>query len=119
MIITQHALLTRCLPTITLSITITITQLIYEDDYIGIVNKPGGIEDYPNPNPNPNRSIIGGIECYSAGNGGHGKLTLKSALPYALKPPSFGIKEAYRLPRAMHRLDKLTSGIFIVAKTRC
>ena len=59
-----------------------------------------------------------GVECYSSANGGHGKNTVKSALPFALKPPAVGIKGAYRLPRAMHRLDRLTSGLFVVAKTR-
>jgi 23S rRNA-/tRNA-specific pseudouridylate synthase len=59
-----------------------------------------------------------GVECYSSANGGHGKNTVKSALPFALKPPAVGVKGAYRLPRAMHRLDRLTSGLFVVAKTR-
>jgi len=51
--------------------------VVYQDDYMAVVNKPGG------------------VECYSKGNGGHGRQTLRSALPYALWPPSPGIKEAF------------------------
>jgi hypothetical protein len=35
-----------------------------------------------------------------------------------LKPPAFGITDAYRFPHAMHRLDLMTSGLCAIAKTR-
>ena len=67
---------------------------------MAIVNKPGG------------------VECYAKGRGGHGKQTLRSALPYFLEPPPPGVRDVYRLPQAMHRLDLKTSGLVVVAKTK-
>ncbi|KAL7523127.1 hypothetical protein ACHAXR_000634 [Thalassiosira sp. AJA248-18] len=43
---------------------------------------------------------------------------MKELLPYALQPPSHGVDNALAMPEAAHRLDKLTSGLLLVAKTR-
>ena len=95
--------------------------VLYEDDHMAIVNKPGGIVVY--------RS-----EGYARGSGarrggGHGRDTLLSALPYVLKPSNFKSSsstdnedeiENYPLkrPQPVHRLDRPTSGLLVVAKTK-
>uniref|UniRef100_A0A6V2G5C6 Pseudouridine synthase RsuA/RluA-like domain-containing protein n=1 Tax=Ditylum brightwellii TaxID=49249 RepID=A0A6V2G5C6_9STRA len=74
--------------------------VVYEDDHFAIVNKPAG------------------IVCYSQRDDSHGIMTIRHALPFALKPPKRGTSEIYRRPLAVHRLDKPTSGLLIVAKTK-
>lgn len=74
--------------------------VIYEDDHFAIVNKPAGV-------------IV-----YAQQNQGYGLMTIRSALPFCLKPPKRGTKGIIRRPEAVHRLDKPTSGLLIVAKTR-
>ena len=45
-------------------------------------------------------------------------MTIRSALPYVLKPPRKGTVSILRRPATVHRLDKPTSGLLIVAKTK-
>jgi 23S rRNA pseudouridine1911/1915/1917 synthase len=45
-------------------------------------------------------------------------MTIRSALPYVLKPPRRGTMSIMRRPATVHRLDKPTSGLLLVAKTK-
>jgi len=77
--------------------------VLYEDDEMAIVNKPGG------------------VVTYSHKKGGWGRMTVRAALPYVLKPPRQRGKEArqiLRRPLPVHRLDKATSGVMVVAKSK-
>jgi len=74
--------------------------VIYEDDHFAIVNKPAG------------------IVCYSQRKQSHGMMTVRAALPFALKPPKRGTLAIIRRPASVHRLDKPTSGLLLVAKTK-
>jgi 23S rRNA pseudouridine1911/1915/1917 synthase len=75
--------------------------VIYEDDEIAIVDKPAG------------------IVTYSHRKGGHGRMTVRAALPYCLKPPaSNSTRQILRRPSPVHRLDKATSGLMVIAKTK-
>lgn len=68
-------------------------DIIYEDDYFAVINKPAG---FPT-------------------NGNYYK-TIENALPYNLKP---SLKtDALNFPKPVHRLDNPTSGILLVAKTK-
>jgi len=69
-------------------------DLVYEDTYVVVVNKPTGMVVHP--------SI------------GHGKGTLVNGLLYAVKDLS-GIN-GQRRPGIVHRIDKDTSGLLMVAK---
>jgi len=69
-------------------------DLVYEDEYVVVVNKPTGMVVHP--------SI------------GHGKGTLVNGLLYAVKDLS-GIN-GQRRPGIVHRIDKDTSGLLMVAK---
>jgi RluA family pseudouridine synthase len=76
--------------------------IIYEDDDIAIVNKPAGIVVYEE---------------------GGGRNNIKAALPHILKPPpsshnSDNDDTTVTRPELCHRLDKPTSGLLIVAKTK-
>lgn len=46
-----------------------------------------------------------------------GLLTIKGALPFVLQPPKAGTLSALKRPKAVHRLDKATSGLLLVGKT--
>ena len=74
--------------------------VVYEDDYFAIVNKPAG------------------IVVYSHTGGGHGVMTVRAGLPFAVKPPRSGIYSTLRRPQPVHRLDKPTSGLLLIAKTK-
>ena len=52
-----------------------------------------------------------GVVVYSHRKGGHGRMTVRAALPYVLKPPKKGTIAIMRRPNAVHRLDKPTSGL--------
>ena len=99
--------------------------VVYEDDHMAIVNKPPGIVIY---------RAEGGRGSGARG-GGHGRDTLLSALPYVLKPPNFSNGWSYeaqnenkdgdapqnvalKRPQPVHRLDKPSSGLLVVAKTK-
>ncbi len=69
-------------------------DIVYEDDYLAVVNKPQGLTVH-------------------AGNG-TGRDTLVNALLFRLKNLS-GIGGALR-PGIVHRIDKNTSGLLVVAK---
>ena len=69
-------------------------DLVYEDEYVVVVNKPSGMVVHP--------SI------------GHGKGTLVNGLLHAVKDLS-GIN-GQRRPGIVHRIDKDTSGLLMVAK---
>jgi RluA family pseudouridine synthase len=75
--------------------------IVFEDDEIAIVNKPAGIVVYE--------------------EGGGGRNNILAALPHILKPPpsldDSDDNEVYR-PQLCHRLDKPTSGLMIIAKTK-
>eukprot|EP00536_Pseudo-nitzschia_multiseries_P006620 jgi/Psemu1/255525/estExt_Genewise1Plus.C_1440010 len=74
--------------------------VVYEDSHFAIVNKPAG------------------IVCYSKRDESHGAMTIRNALPFVLKPPKRGTPEIYLRPVGAHRLDKPTSGLLLVAKTK-
>jgi len=74
--------------------------VVYEDSHFAIVNKPPG------------------IVCYSQQDDNHGVMTVRHALPFVLKPPKRGTCGIYMRPLAVHRLDKPTSGLLVIAKTK-
>lgn len=74
--------------------------IVYEDDYFAIVNKPAG------------------VVVYAVRGGGHGMMTMRCCLPYVLTPPKVGTYSILRRPQPVHRLDKPTSGLLLVAKTK-
>ena len=45
-------------------------------------------------------------------------MTVRAALPFALRPPKRGTLAIIRRPASVHRLDKPTSGLLLVAKTK-
>jgi len=67
-------------------------DILYEDDYLAVILKPAGV-----------------------GVSGNYFKTIQNALPFNLKPCSQSDKLA--IPRPIHRLDRPTSGLLIVAKT--
>ena len=74
--------------------------VVFEDDHFAIVNKPAG------------------VVCYSQRKQSHGMMTVRAALPFVLKPPKRGTLAIIRRPASVHRLDKPTSGLLLVAKTK-
>jgi len=67
--------------------------VIYEDNFLAVINKPAGITV-----------------------SGNKYRTVENALPYNLKPSDTA--DALSILRPVHRLDALTSGLLLVAKTR-
>lgn len=45
-------------------------------------------------------------------------MTIRAALPFAVQPPTPGTFSTLRRPQAVHRLDKPTSGLLLIAKTK-
>jgi len=85
--------------------------VVYEDDHMAIVNKPSGIVVY-----RAQGSRGGGSR-----NGGHGRESLLSALPYVLTPSNITADDenvALKRPQPVHRLDRPTSGVVVIAKTK-
>jgi len=74
--------------------------VIYEDDHLAVVNKPAG------------------VVVYSHKKGGHGLNTIRACLPHVLHPPPEGTEGTLRRPQPVHRLDKPTSGLLVIAKTK-
>jgi 23S rRNA-/tRNA-specific pseudouridylate synthase len=74
--------------------------VVYEDDYFALVNKPAG------------------VVVYSHKNAGHGTMTVRACLPFVLQPSKRGTYAVMRRPASVHRLDKPTSGLLCVAKTK-
>lgn len=73
--------------------------VVFEDDHFAVVNKPPG------------------IVVYSPKNAGQGLMTVKAALPHVLEPSKAGTLSALKRPKAVHRLDKPTTGLLVVGKT--
>eukprot|EP00536_Pseudo-nitzschia_multiseries_P000343 jgi/Psemu1/249397/estExt_Genewise1Plus.C_50010 len=73
--------------------------VVFEDDHFAIVNKPAG------------------IVVYAKRGGGEGFMSVRAALPFAVSPPKVGTYSSLRRPKPVHRLDKPTSGLLIIAKT--
>lgn len=67
--------------------------VVYEDEHIALINKPGGIPV----------------------SGNHSR-TLENALLHNINTSSE--PDAYKQPRAVHRLDAATCGLVLIAKTR-
>lgn len=67
-------------------------MVIFEDDFLAIVNKPAGV-------------VVSGNQFR----------TLENAIPLHLKPSPH--TDALASPKAIHRLDAPTSGLIIIAKT--
>lgn len=75
--------------------------VIYQDDYYALVNKPAG------------------IVCYRQGSGSPtGYMSIRAALPFVLDPPRRGTFSVLRRPASVHRLDKPTSGLLCIVKTK-
>ena len=74
-------------------------KVAYEDDYLAVVVKPSG---------RPTHSE------------GQGRMNLRSAVPFALRPPAKvdDGDRALSRPQPVHRLDKATSGLVLCAKTK-
>ena len=70
----------------------TSLQVVFEDDYLAVVNKPGGI-------------VVSGNRFR----------TLENALPDHLYPSP--LPDILPAARAVHRLDEATGGLVIIAKT--
>jgi len=74
--------------------------VVFEDDHIAIVNKPGM------------------LDCI-----GEKRNDLQSILPFVLRPPDNKTTKnnpssQYYIPRPVHRLDRKTSGCVLVAKSK-
>mmetsp|Transcript_15843 Transcript_15843/g.23989 ORF Transcript_15843/g.23989 Transcript_15843/m.23989 type:complete len:553 (-) Transcript_15843:6-1664(-) len=74
--------------------------VVYEDDYFALVNKPEG------------------IVTFGPKGGGYGRMTVKSCLPWVITPPKLGVVSVLRRPTPVHRIDRGTSGLLVVAKTK-
>jgi len=81
--------------------------VIFEDEHIAIVNKPGGMNMF---NHDSHHTTSSGEENRSR--------SVKDLLPFVLKPPPDGTHNVLAIPEPAHRLDKGTSGLLLVAKTR-
>jgi 23S rRNA pseudouridine1911/1915/1917 synthase len=73
-------------------------NIVYEDDEVMIINKPAGMVVHPGSG-NPSGTLINGVAYY---------LTSKNASINEETLPRFGL---------VHRIDKFTSGLMVVAKT--
>ena len=73
-------------------------KVVYDDDHFAIVNKPSG-------------TVVDSRRKMNGTN-------LRSVLPYFLKTPKHGTLQILTRPNTCHRLDKETSGLLIVAKTK-
>lgn len=45
-------------------------------------------------------------------------MTIRAAIPFAVTPPKAGTYSTLRRPQPVHRLDKPTSGVLVIAKTK-
>lgn len=67
-------------------------EVVFEDDYLAVINKPAGL-------------VVSGNQFRTVYN------TLGYNLEPSLRP------DALKWPRPVHRLDQLTSGLLVIAKT--
>ncbi len=74
--------------------------VVYEDDYFALVNKPEG------------------IVVFGPKGGNYGRMTVKSCLPWVITPPKLDVVSVLRRPTPVHRIDRGTSGLLVVAKTK-
>ena len=74
--------------------------VVYEDDTMALVDKPAG------------------VVVYRQGHGSSGLLSVRAALPFVLTPPRSTSQHMLRRPASVHRLDKATSGLLVIAKTK-
>ena len=87
--------------------------VVYQDDYLAIVNKPAGVLVHHDSSGGSGSGDSGG-----SGRAGGSRNTIKFALPYILTPPPMDLHDRLDRPELCHRLDKPTSGLLIVAKTK-
>lgn len=73
--------------------------VVYQDDHMALVNKPAGVVTYRQGSAS-------------------GLMSVRAALPFCLQPPSVGTVAVLRRPASVHRLDKPTSGVMCVVKTK-
>ncbi len=102
----------RCYPYITYARPKFILPILYEDDYMAVVDKPANIAMYGK------RQKRSGGKSGGGGSNNFSRRTVRDALPYCLTPPGKGAKGPLRRPTAVHRLDTPTSGLVVVAKTK-
>eukprot|EP00521_Asterionellopsis_glacialis_P007436 CAMPEP_0195290204 /NCGR_PEP_ID=MMETSP0707-20130614/6160_1 /TAXON_ID=33640 /ORGANISM="Asterionellopsis glacialis, Strain CCMP134" /LENGTH=505 /DNA_ID=CAMNT_0040350299 /DNA_START=195 /DNA_END=1709 /DNA_ORIENTATION=+ len=94
----------RCYPFIQYSRPRFALPVLFEDDYMAIVDKPAGISMY-----GQRQSKSGSLS----------RRTIRDMLPYCLTPPKRGTPgQILKRPMAVHRLDTPTSGLLVVAKTK-
>jgi len=74
--------------------------VVFEDDHFAVVNKPEG------------------VVVFSHKNGGYGRMSVKACLPWVLSPPRAGTVAVIRRPHPVHRIDRGTSGLLVIAKTK-
>jgi 23S rRNA pseudouridine1911/1915/1917 synthase len=72
-------------------------EIVYEDDFLAVVNKPSNMVVHP------------GYGNYSG--------TLVNALVYHFNNLPFRTQDYYGRPGLVHRLDKHTTGLMVIAKT--
>jgi 23S rRNA-/tRNA-specific pseudouridylate synthase len=95
----------QCYPNITYEKPQFNVPILYEDDHIAVLNKPAGIAVYSDT-----RNSSGGKKQ---------RRTIHFLLPFILTPPKQGTDGGIlRRPGIVHRIDKPTSGILVVAKTK-
>ena len=84
-----------------------VVQVLWEDDHCAVIIKPQGMPVFRTKESSGSDDVNGNLPC------------LQSALPYSLTPvPTDSGLEPLRRPQAVHRLDKGTGGLLLVAKTR-
>ena len=90
-------------------------QVVFEDEHMAIVNKPAGVVVYR----------AEGGRGGGARAGGQGRDTLLSALSHVLIPSNYTSSSVdddqivpLRRPQPVHRLDRPTSGLMVIAKTK-
>jgi 23S rRNA pseudouridine1911/1915/1917 synthase len=95
----------QCYPSITYEKPQFNVPILYEDDHVAVLNKPAGIAVYSDT-----RNSSGGKKQ---------RRTIHFLLPFILTPPRKGTEGGIlRRPGIVHRIDKPTSGILVVAKTK-
>ena len=97
----------QCYPNIEYSRPQFQLPVLYEDDHLAVINKPAGVAVYSE------------TRMSGAGDKTGTRKTVHFALPFALTPPKKGTSGGIlRRPGIVHRLDKPTSGLLLVAKTK-
>jgi len=97
----------QCYPNIEYSRPQFQLPVLYEDDHLAVVNKPASVAVYSETRKNGSGDKTGN------------RKTVHFALPFVLTPPKKGTPGGIlRRPGIVHRLDKPTSGLLLVAKTK-